>query len=176
MNNPKSLYPMVLSALFLALALILPFFTGQLQKIGSMLCPMHIPILLCGFFCGWRWGLAVGFTAPILRSVLFGMPVMFPMAVCMAFELAAYGLISGGLYQRLPKSRLSVYTSLLTAMIGGRLVWGTARFICTGLDVTKFGLSAFWAGAVTTAIPGIIIQIIFIPILVMSLEKKNTSL
>ncbi len=173
MNKQKSLYPMVLSALFLALALILPFFTGQLQKIGSMLCPMHIPVLLCGFFCGWRWGMSVGFIAPILRSVLFGMPVMFPMAVCMAFELAAYGVISGALYQRLPKSRISIYVSLLTAMIGGRLLWGAARFICTGLDVTKFGLSAFWAGAVTTAIPGIVIQIIFIPIIVMLLEKRN---
>ncbi len=175
MKKQTNLHYLVMSAMFLAIALVLPFFTGQIQKIGNMLCPMHIPVLLCGFFCGWPWGLAVGFIAPLLRSMLFGMPVMFPMAVCMAFELAAYGVISGGLYHKLPKNGKSVYISLLTAMVGGRLVWGAARFICTGLDVSKFGIAAFWAGAVTTAIPGMILQIIIIPILVLTLEKKAVS-
>ena len=72
------------SALYLAIALVLPFLTGQIPQIGSMLCPMHIPALLCGFVCGWPWGLAVGFIAPLLRSALFGMPTMFPAAVAMA--------------------------------------------------------------------------------------------
>lgn len=57
------------SALFLALAMVLPFLTGQIPEIGSMLCPMHIPALLCGFMCGWPWGLAVGFISPLLRSM-----------------------------------------------------------------------------------------------------------
>lgn len=175
MKKQNNLHNLVLSAMFLAIALVLPFFTGQIQKIGNMLCPMHLPVLLCGFFCGWPWGAAVGFIAPLLRSVLFGMPVMFPMAVCMAIELAGYGFISGWLYRALPKSKRSVYVSLLTAMIGGRLLWGMARFACTGLDASKFGISAFWAGAVTTAIPGIILQIIVIPILVITLENKVLS-
>ena len=123
---------LVLSALFLALALVLPFLTGQIPEIGSMLCPMHIPVLLCGFFCGWPWGLAVGFIAPLLRSLLFGMPPMFPVAVSMAFELATYGSISGLLYRKLPQNKLSVYISLLTAMIAGRLVWGLVRFLAQG--------------------------------------------
>ena len=70
---------LVLAALFLALGLVLPFLTGQIPEIGSMLCPMHIPVLLCGFFCGWPWGLAVGLITPVLRSFLFGMPPMFPL-------------------------------------------------------------------------------------------------
>ena len=81
MKNNKKL---VLSALFLAIALVLPFLTGQIPEIGSMLCPMHIPVLLCGFFCGWQYGLAVGFVAPLLRSFLFGVPYLYPMAVSMA--------------------------------------------------------------------------------------------
>ena len=164
---------MVLAALFLALALVLPFLTGQIPQIGSMLCPMHIPALLCGFFCGWPWGLAVGFIAPILRSVTFGMPPMFPVAICMSFELAAYGAISGLLYKKLPRNPFSIYAALLTAMVIGRLVWGAARFVCAGLDASAFGLTAFWTGAITSAIPGIIIQIILVPILVMTLEKHN---
>ena len=164
---------MVLAAMFLALALVLPFLTGQIPEIGSMLCPMHIPALLCGFFCGWPWGLAVGFIAPILRSLTFGMPPMFPVAICMAFELATYGAVSGMLYEKLPNKKSSIYVALLTAMVAGRLVWGVARFICAGLDVSAFGLSAFWAGAITTAIPGIIVQIVLIPVLVMALAKHN---
>ena len=171
-TNVKTL---VLAALFLALALVLPFLTGQIPEIGSMLCPMHIPALLCGFFCGWPWGLAVGLIAPVLRSLLFGMPPMFPVAIRMAFELATYGAVSGFLYSKLPHKKSSIYVSLLTAMVAGRLVWGLARFICSGLDVSAFGLSAFWSGAVATAIPGIIVQIILIPILVMALEKYNPA-
>ena len=171
-TNVKTL---VLAALFLALGLVLPFLTGQIPEIGSMLCPMHIPVLLCGFFCSWPWGLAVGLITPVLRSLLFGMPPMFPVAICMSLELATYGLVSGALYGKLPRNKTSVYVSLLTAMVAGRLVWGVARFLCAGLDVTAFGLSAFWAGAVTTAIPGIIVQIILIPVLVLALEKHNPA-
>lgn len=171
-----SVKTLVLAALFLALALVLPFLTGQIPEIGSMLCPMHIPALLCGFFCGWPWGLAVGLFAPVLRSLLFSMPTMYPTAVCMAFELATYGVISGYLYGKLPHKKSSIYVSLLSAMVAGRLVWGLARFICSGLDVSAFGLSAFWSGAVATAIPGIIVQILLIPVLVMALEKHNPAL
>ena len=169
-TNAKQL---VLAALFLALALVLPFLTGQIPEIGSMLCPMHIPALLCGFFCGWPWGLAVGLIAPVLRSLLFAMPPMFPVAICMSFELATYGAVSGLMYRKLPGKKSSIYVSLLTAMAAGRLVWGIARFLCAGLNVSAFGLGAFWAGAITTAIPGIIIQLVLIPILVMALKKHS---
>lgn len=171
----KSLKRLILSALFLALALVLPFLTGQIPEVGSMLCPMHIPALLCGFFCGWPWGLAVGAIAPVLRSLLFSMPPMFPTAICMSLELAAYGAVAGWLYAKLPRKKSSVYVALLSAMVIGRLVWGAARFVCTGLDVSAFGISAFWAGAVTTAIPGIIVQIILIPLLVIALERHNPA-
>ena len=169
-TNVKTL---VMSALFLALALVLPFLTGQIPEVGAMLCPMHIPALLCGFFCGWPWGLAVGLIAPILRSLTFGMPPMFPVAICMSLELATYGAVSGWLHCKLPRKKASIYVALLTAMVAGRLVWGLARFLCAGLDFSAFGLSAFWAGAVTSAIPGIIVQIVLIPLLVMALEKYS---
>ena len=160
-----------LSAMFMALAFVLPFFTGQIPQIGSMLCPMHIPVLLCGFFCGAPWGMLVGFSAPILRSFIIGMPYMFPTAVCMAFELAAYGLVTGFLHKRLPKKKGFVYIALVGAMIIGRVVWGLAMLACMGLDTTKFGMAAFLSGAVTTAIPGIILQFVLVPIIVITLEK-----
>jgi len=162
---------MVLAALFLALAYCVPFLTGQIPKIGSMLCPMHLPVLLCGFICGWFWGLAVGAIAPILRSITLGLPVFYPMAVCMAFELAAYGCVAGLLHRYLPKKKPFVLVSLFTAMTVGRLIWGAAMFICAGTRGGSFTFAAFLAGAVTNAIPGIVIQLVFIPPLVILLQS-----
>ena len=164
------------AALFLALALVLPFLTGQIPQIGSALSPMHIPVLLCGFLVGWPWGLAVGFIAPLLRSVIFGMPVMVPGAVAMAFELAVYGLVSGILYRLLPKKKWSIYVTLIVAMLAGRVVWGIARLIIAGLSGNSFTWALFLAGAFTNAIPGIILHIILIPDIVMVLEHAGVSL
>ncbi len=164
------------AGLYLAIALVLPFLTGQIPQIGAMLCPMHIPALLCGFVCGWPWGMAVGFIAPLLRSVLFGMPPMFPTGVAMAFELSVYGAVSGILYKLLPQRKSSLYVSLITAMIAGRLVWGLVRYLLAGLSGTEFSAAMFLAGAVTTAIPGIILHIILIPLLVMLFEKAGLLL
>lgn len=166
---------LVYSALFLALALVLPFLTGQIPQIGSALSPMHIPVLLCGFVCGWPWGLAVGFIAPLLRHLLFGMPPLIT-AIAMAFELAAYGAVTGLLYRLLPKRPGYIYVSLVSAMVLGRVVWGCARFVIAGLQDTTFPLSAFWAGAVTSAIPGIICHIVLIPILVLALQRGGVVL
>lgn len=170
LSNTRTL---TLAAMFLALAFVLPFLTGQIPQIGSMLCPMHIPVLLCGFICGWPWGLVVGFLAPLLRSVTLGMPPLFPTAFCMAFELAAYGAASGLLHKFFHKNKWNIYISLIIAMIAGRLVWGSVMFICMSLTGGSFGFSAFLAGAVTNALPGIILQLILIPILVMVLEKAD---
>ena len=164
------------AALFLALALVLPFLTGQIPQIGSALSPMHIPVLLCGFLVGWPWGLAVGFIAPLLRSVIFGMPVMVPGAVAMAFELAVYGLVSGILYRLLPKKKWSIYVTLIVAMLAGRVVWGIARLIIAGLSGNSFTWALFLAGAFTNAVPGIILHIVLIPVIVMVLEHAGLSL
>ena len=167
----KKVRNLILAALFLAMAFVLPFFTGQIPEVGSMLCPMHIPVLLCGFFCGWPWGLVVGLVAPLLRSFTLGMPPLFPTAVCMAFELAAYGAVAGIMHKLLPKKKVYIYCSLITAMIVGRLVWGAMMYICMGIRGGSFTFAAFLSGAILNAVPGIIVQIILIPILVMVLDN-----
>lgn len=172
MKKKNQVFNLTLSAMFLALAFVMPFLTGQIPQIGSMLCPMHIPVLLCGFFCGAPWGMAVGFIAPLLRSFTLGMPPLFPVAFCMAFEMAVYGWVSGFLYEKLPKRKGYVYLSLILAMVLGRLVWGIVMFACMGFDSAKFGVAAFLAGAVTTALPGIILQLVLIPVLVINLKKN----
>ena len=169
----KNTRKIVLAGLFLALGIVLPFVTGQIPKLGASLLPMHIPVLICGFMLGGIWGTAVGFVTPLLRSILFGMPPMFPTALCMAFELAVYGLVTGVLYKKMPKKAVYIITALLTAMIAGRIVWGIASFACYGFDSAAFGWQMFAAGAFINAVPGIALQIVLVPVIVYSLAKAG---
>lgn len=169
----KSTHKLVLSGLFIALGLVLPFLTGQIPNFGRALLPMHIPVLLCGFVCGGPYGLVVGLITPIFRSVLFGMPPMFPTAVAMSFELAAYGLFTGLIYAALPKKAINVFISLLGAMIIGRIVWGIVSFFLFLAQGNTFTFSLFIAGAFVNALPGIILQIVIIPPIIIALRKAK---
>lgn len=134
---------------------------------------MHIPVLLAGFVCGPWWAAAVGAVAPLLRHALFGgMPPILT-ALAMTFELAAYGLFSGMLYGKSEKRLKNVYLSLVVAMILGRVVWGIATWIILGASGGAFTWAAFVSGAVLNAIPGILVQIILIPVIVTALRKAN---
>ena len=126
-KESKPVVKLTLSAMFMAIGLVLPFFTGQIPQIGKLLLPMHIPVFLCGLICGWQYGLGVGFALPLIRSLLIGMPKLFPTAAAMAFELAVYGLVVGILYWRSHRQNIiSLYCSMILAMIAGRVVWGIA--------------------------------------------------
>lgn len=163
---------LVLSAFFLACAYLLPFLTGQIPKIGSMLCPMHIPVLLCGFICGWPWGLAVGILAPLSRHLLLGMPPLLT-ALCMTFELGAYGALAGIFYRILPQRPMHAYPSLILAMLGGRIVWGLAAAVIYPLFSSAFSWHLFAAGAFVNAIPGIILQLAVIPAILYALKRAK---
>ena len=171
MNTRK----LVLSAMFLAMALVMPFLTGQIPQIGAMLTPMHIPVLLCGFVCGPLPGLAVGLIAPILRYALFGMPPIVPTGVAMAFELAAYGAVSGWMIQILPKKTGFLYLALVISMLAGRMVWGAASALLLTARGGAFPLSAFLAGAFLNAWPGILCQLVLIPPLVQALNRLPSN-
>lgn len=171
MNNIKRL---ILSALFLALGIVLPFFTGQIPEIGSMLLPMHLPVLLCGFLCGWPYGLLVGVVTPLLRSLLFTMPPMFPKAVSMAFELAGYGCVSGLLFRLLPLKTLPrIYASLLAAMISGRIVYGLVCIPLLGIAGAPYSFEIFFTSTIIEALPGIVLQLVCIPLILLALQKSR---
>lgn len=165
---------MTLSAMFLALGIILPFFTGQVPQIGSMLLPMHIPVLLCGLLCGWQYGGLIGFVLPLLRFALFGMPPIFPTGLAMTFELAAYGMIAGYLFSHARwQCVVSLYRCLLIAMLGGRAVWGAVMVLISGVSGSAFTWQVFMAGAFINAIPGIVVQLILIPAVMVALNKAG---
>lgn len=165
----QRIHRLVLSALLLALGLVLPFLTGQIPEVGSRLLPLHLPALLCGFVCGWPWGLAVGAVLPVLRSFLFGMPPLMPTALAMAFEMAAYGAAAGVLYRR-----CNVYVSLVGAMVIGRLVWGVASWLLYAAFMPNgFSLAMFWAGGFVNAWPGMVLQLVVVPLIVTALKKAK---
>lgn len=165
---------LVLSALFLAIGFVLPFLTGQIPQVGSMLLPLHLPALICGFVCGWPWGLMVGFVLPIARSLLLGMPPLVPTALAMAFEMAGYGAVAGLLYQRLHPGRGRVYVALIGAMLAGRAVWGLASWLIYALlTQSRFALAAFWTGGFVNAWPGMVLQVVLVPLVVMALERAR---
>ena len=170
----KTIRNISLSAMFLALALILPFFTGQMPEIGNMLLPMHLPVMFCGLICTHRYGAIVGFIAPLLRSLIFGMPLMYPAAIAMAFELMTYGLVVGLLYgiSRWQCIR-ALYRCLIAAMLAGRVVWGAAQIILLGLSGSAFTWQMFMAGAFLNAIPGILVQLILIPAVMVALNRTG---
>ena len=160
--------------MFIAIGIILPFFTGQIQQIGNMLLPMHLPVFLCGLICGWQYGAAAGFVLPIIRSLIFIMPPLYPTAAAMAFELCFYGLIAGLIYNSVKDQNIiTLYISLISAMVGGRAVWGISQMVLLGIDGKAFTWQMFAAGAFLNAIPGIILQLIFIPAVMTALHMTG---
>jgi riboflavin transporter FmnP len=168
-----SVRKLAFAGVFLALAIVLPFLTLQMQQLGNKLLPMHLPILLCGFICGWPYGLAVGFVAPLMRSMLFGAPPMMPVAIAMAFELAAYGFATGLFYRLLPKRNIFVYASLVLSMIVGRIVWGLTMIVLLGINGGSFTWTVFMTSAWVNAIPGIILQLILVPLIIVAFRKAG---
>ncbi len=171
MNNVKKL---AVTAMLFAVGMVLPFFIGQIPAIGKMLLPMHIPVLLCGFIVGWQYGALIGFLLPIVRGLVFGMPPLYPNAVAMAFEMAAYGFVSGYLYSHARwQCTKMLYISLVTAMLAGRLVWAFAEVILLGIGGNTFTWEMFATGAFLNAIPGIIVQLVLIPLIMVALRRAK---
>ena len=160
---------MCLSAMFIALGIVLPFVTMNIPEIGNMLLPMHIPVLLSGFILGPVYGMIVGFVTPLLRSIMFGAPIFYPKAIVMSFELLTYGLISGVFYHIIFNRRsklINIYISLILAMVFGRVSYGVVQSIIGLVEMSEFTFKIFITEAVINAIPGIIIQLIIIPIII----------
>lgn len=165
---------LTLSAMFVAIGLVLPFLTGQIPQFGNMLLPMHIPVFLCGLICGWRYGTVVGFMLPLMRYAIFGMPILFPTGISMAFELATYGLVVGLWYGKSRwKCIISLYRSMIAAMLCGRIVWGIVQIILLGMSGNSFSWQVFMTEAFINAIPGIIVQLILIPVIMLALNRTG---
>ena len=173
----KTVVNLVYAAIFLALALVLPSLTMQMDTIGNMLLPMHLPILLCGLVCGKKYGAITGAIAPIFRSFLFGMPNLYPRALAMAIELAAYGFICGWIYSRFQRKHIgAVYAALGVALPAGRLLWAVAQILLLGFDFKTFTFTYFLAETILNAIPGILLQLTLIPAIMTMIHRQRKEM
>lgn len=171
----NSTQQLIIAAVHLALALFLPFLTGQIQSFGSMLLPMHFPAFLAAYLLGPIWGLIIGVVSPLLRFLIFTMPPM-PIAAVMAFEMGAYALVAGLINNYLLRNKpemtalTRILISLISGMVVGRVIYALAFWIFMG---NMLSFQAFFASTVTGAWPGIVLQIILIPIIVQAVERSQ---
>jgi len=163
---------MVIAALFIALGIVLPMAFHSIPNAGGIFLPMHIPVLLCGIICGFPYGLACGLIAPLLSSLFTGMPpaAFLPSMVC---ELAAYGVVSGLLMRwvRVKSLYTKTYIALIGAMVFGRVLYGVLNSFI--FNAGSYSMQIWLTAAFVTALPGVLIQIIVIPAIVVVLRRAK---
>lgn len=170
--NHTSIRRLVMTALCVALGVVLPQALHAVPNAGNVLLPMHIPVLLCGLTCSWAYGLGCGVLTPLMSHLVTGMPpaAVLPAMVC---ELAAYGLISGlaAKYIHTGKRTLDIYIRLVSAMLLGRVVYGVTNALI--FRAGAYSMEVFLTAAFVTALPGIVIQLVLLPALILILEKAR---
>jgi len=168
----RNIKKMTATALFVSFGIVLPLAFHSIPNAGVVFLPMHIPVLICGILCGFPYGLVCGLVTPLLSALLTGMPPMI-MLPSMLSELATYGLITSLLmrYVRINNPYIKLYCALTGAMLSGRLVYGilNAAIFRAG----SYSLEMWMSAALFTAIPGIAMQIVFVPAAVIALQKAN---
>lgn len=170
--NHASIRRLVMTALCVALGVVLPQALHAIPNAGNVLLPMHIPVLLCGLCCGWTYGLGCGVLTPALSHLISGMPpaAVLPAMIC---ELAAYGLIAGftARFIHTGKRTADIYIQLISAMLLGRVVYGVANALI--FRAGAYSMEVFLTAAFVTALPGIILQLVLLPALILILEKAR---
>ncbi|HHZ03304.1 MAG TPA: ECF transporter S component [Tissierellia bacterium] len=167
MNKRATIKELILSGLLLAIGIILPMIFHIFGMTGPIALPMHIPVLIGGFLLPPQLALALGIITPIMSGLLTGMPVMFPMAIIMAVELGIYGFTAS---MAVRKFKLSPIPSLILSMIAGRIAAGLTVAVLVQLFGVKMNPVMYVKTAIVTGLPGIIIQLIFIPSLVYAIK------
>ena len=161
---------MVTTAICAAMCVVLPLAFHAIPNAGTILLPMHIPVLLCGLVCGWPYGLVCGLLGPFISSFT-GMP---PMAVLpgMMVECGAYGLVTGLMMKmvRTGRTTADLYISMGAAMILGRVLSGLAKALIFSPGTPAF---AWVPTSLVTGIPGIIIQLVVMPLLITALTRAK---
>ena len=183
-SSSRKYYSLVITGMLLAVGLVLPFITANIQAVAKTISPLHIPALICGLCCGWKWGLGLGIVLPLLRSMVFGLPAFPANALPMAFELAVYGVVTGLLYPALIKNKKrshlkAIYLSMVPAMILGRFAGGAAKALFMELGVigssSPYTFAAFFSAYFVSTAVGAVIHLILVPAAVLAVERSGLS-
>ncbi|HEY8444488.1 MAG TPA: ECF transporter S component [Bacilli bacterium] len=171
----KDTEKIVLTGLFLAIGIILPPIFHSVE-LGNVISPMHFPVILCGLLLGWQYGLICGLLTPFVGFITWGRPPIMPIGLTMSLELATYGLLAGFIYKKVrlfTNNIYNLYFALIIAMVAGRIVYGAVNWVLFLLDLSKTDFRAFLTSVFVIGLPGIILQILILPVIVMTIEKRN---
>ena len=152
-------------AVLIAAGVLLPMVFHAAGAAGSIFLPMHIPVLISGLLLGPAAGSLVGILTPVCSALLTGMPPLFPALPVIIPELAVYGGVSGTL-----RRHCGLFPALIAAMLTGRLVAGMMVWLLSLFVALPWAPWAYLAAMVAKGIPGMIVQLLFVPLLVKRLE------
>lgn len=173
-GTKKQIYHLVVAALCVAIGVVLPVAVHGIPNAGAVLLPMHLPVLLCGLLCGPLYGLGCGILTPLMSSLITGMPgpAYLPSMVC---ELAVYGLIAGLLIflVHTGNQTADLYISLAGAMIAGRIIYGIVNALI--FRAGEYSMSMWLTASFVTALPGIVIQLVLLPLIVLGLRRAKLA-
>ncbi len=164
---------LITASMLLTIGVLLPFIFHSLGFAGPIFLPMHIPILIGGYILAPELAFALGLITPLFSSITTGMPVIFPIGIIMMFELSFYGLTLSILTRKYKKN---TFFLLSLSMIVGRIVAAFTAFVLTLIFTIKLNPVIYIKGAIITGLPGIIIQLLIIPIIIQAIKKSNLSL
>jgi len=164
-----------LAALFLALAIALPItFHFFIPQGGNIFLPMHLPVLLAGPFVGIIYAGIIGLTAPFMSFLLSGMPP-FPIWILMCIELTAMGLLYPALIRAFSFAKFFKYiiALIITILLSRIIYFGAAILLINlglGIPAMSSGMIIWLSGSLVKQIPGLIAQIVLIPLCLKTLQ------
>lgn len=161
---------LVAAGLLVAAGILMPMAFHTYKLGGPVFLPMHIPVLLGGFMLSKNLAALVGLLTPFLNFVITSMPSP-PFVFAMMAELATYGLVSSILFH---ERKWGIYPALFGAMLSGRLASIVANWlIITGILGMPFNFAKVMTSLFITGLPGIIIQVILIPLIVKLIQSRT---
>jgi niacin transporter len=169
---------LTVTAALIAVGVLLPAICHMFGVVGTIVLPMHIPVLTAGLLLPLPYALAVALISPVIGTFATGMPALFPVLPLMLAELAGYAVFAyifkRGLQLVGMKNRAATVIALALAMIFGRAVLTAACFIMDAA-VGTFSAVVYLEKALVSGIPGMALQLFVVPALSEVLSKTVTE-
>ncbi|MFA5542347.1 MAG: ECF transporter S component [Bacilli bacterium] len=169
----KNIDKIVMGGLFIAIGAILPQLF-HIAQLGTVVSPMHFPVILGGLILGLKYGFAVGVLTPLVTALIFGKPPLFPAGFAMALELGVYGFIAGLINTNFKFSKniyINLYAILISAMLLGRIVAILTNSVFYLVGSSDDNFMEFLATLFVTGLPGIVLQVLMIPPLYLRIKS-----
>lgn len=153
----------LLSGIGIALPRIFHLLAGS--SAGATFLPMHICVLISALTFGILSSSIVAGSSVLFSYLLTGMPSLARLPY-MFIELIIYAVLLG-----LFNKKFNSYISLIFTIVLGRILYSAVLFGAINIFGLKtYGISVIQS--IKAGIPGIILQLIFVPVIAKFIEKR----